>query len=369
MSAERFDTSRGLDAETPRERFVERFVGALAGAFDVYAVYLGDRLGFYRALADAGPLTSAALAAATDTHERYVREWCEQQAVRGVLTVDDPAAEPRERRFGLPEGHVVPLTDAESLDFVGPYAQLFVGAASPIEDVAEAFRTGEGVPYAAYGHDMHEGQGRANRALFRHLLGTEWLPSLPDVDERLRRPGARVADVGLGHGHSAIGIAEAYPTVTVDGYDLDAASVEAAREHVAEAGLSDRITVHLRDAAEVSTDETYDLVTAFECVHDMPDPVSVLATMRDLAGEDGVVLVMDERVGETFGEEAPFDWLMYGWSLLHCLPVGLAAAESAATGTVMRTSTLQGYVEAAGYEAMETLPIEHDFFRLYRLTP
>jgi SAM-dependent methyltransferase len=369
MATDRFDTTAGIDAEPTSAAFVDRFVDALSGAFDVYAVYLGDRLGLYRALADAGPLTTTQLAAATDTHERYVREWCEQQAVTGVLRVDDAGTDPRERRFALPEAHAGPLTDARSLDFVGPYAQLFVGAANPIERVAEAFRTGEGVPYAAYGNDVHEGQGRANRALFRHLLGAEWLPSLADVDERLRRPGARVADVGLGHGHSAIGIAEAYPTVTVDGYDLDAASVEAAREHVAEAGLSDRITVSLRDAAEVSTDETYDLVTAFECVHDMPDPVSVLATMRDLAGEDGVVLVMDERVGEAFGEEAPFDWLMYGWSLLHCLPVGLAAEESAATGTVMRTSTLQRYVEAAGYEAMETLPIEHDFFRLYRLTP
>ncbi|MCT9095194.1 bifunctional 2-polyprenyl-6-hydroxyphenol methylase/3-demethylubiquinol 3-O-methyltransferase UbiG [Haloarchaeobius sp. HME9146] len=355
--------------QASKEQFIERFVDAVDGAFTIYAIFLGDRLGYYRTLAEAGPLTTAQLAAETDTHERYAREWCEQQVVTDVLTVDDPGLPAESRRYAIPESRVEPLTDADSLDFLAPLAQVFVGAAAPIEAVLAAYRTGDGVPFDAYGHEMHEGQGRMNRAAFLHQLGQEWLPALDDVDERLRSVGARVADVGCGHGYSAIGIARSYPTVTVDGYDLDEASVRAAREHVAEAGLEDRVTVHQRDAAEATTDEPYDLVTAFECVHDMSDPVGVLRTMRDLAGEDGTVLVMDERVGDTFGEEADFDWMMYGWSILHCLPVGLADQPSAATGTVMRAGTLREYADAAGYDRVEVLPIENDFFRFYRLTP
>jgi hypothetical protein len=155
----------------------------------------------------------------------------------------------------------------------------------------------------------------------------------------------------------------------VDGFDLDAPSIEAARKNAAEAGVGDRVRFHLADAAAVVAPEGgYDLVTAFECVHDLPDPVGVLAAMRRLAGDEGTVLVMDERVAERF--TAPGDdveRLMYGYSLLCCLPDGLAHQPSAATGTVMRADTLRGYAGRAGFGGIEILPIENDFFRFYRL--
>lgn len=352
------------------EQFVERLFASASGAIDVYTVYVGDRLGFYDALADAAPLTASELAERTDTRERYVREWLEQQAVAGILAVDDESAPAEERRFSLPPGHAEPLTDPDSLAYVAPLAQAFVGAASPIEDVVEAFRTGGGVPFEAYGRDLHEGQGRMNRPLFLRLLGEEWLPTISDVHERLQREGARVADIGCGHGYSAIGIAQSYPNVGVDGFDADEASVAAARANVAEAGLSDRVSVHHRDAGDASIEGAYDLVTAFECIHDMSDPVGALTTMRRLAGPEGTVLVMDERVADEFrtGEES-FDWFFYGFSVLHCLPVGMADEPSAATGTVMRTETLRSYADDAGYSAFEVLPIENDSFRFYRLDP
>ncbi|WP_255198640.1 SAM-dependent methyltransferase [Halorarius litoreus] len=353
--------------QSEADAFVERLVDAVDGAFLVFTVYIGDQLGYYETLVDEGALTSTALAEATDTDERYAREWLEQQTLAGVLSVDDPDASADERRYSLPEGHVEVLTDAESLNYLAPLAQVFVGAALPIRAVVEAFRTGEGVPFADYSPDLHEGQARINRPAFRHLLGAEWLPTMPDVDSRLREPGARVADIGCGFGHSCVGIADAYPEVHVDGYDLDAESVEAAREVVAEAGLADRVEIHRRDASDPDIEGAYDLVTAFECVHDMADPVGALATMRRLATPDGTVLVMDERVGETFAAPEDFDWMMYGWSVLHCLPVGRADTPSAATGTVMRTDTLRAYAEQAGFTSVEVLPIETEFFRFYRL--
>lgn len=154
----------------------------------------------------------------------------------------------------------------------------------------------------------------------------------------------------------------------MDGFDLDEASVEAARAHAAEAGLQERVKFHVTDAGDASLDGRYDLVTAFECIHDMSDPVSALRTMRRLAGESGAVLVVDERVGDTFTAKGnDVEWMMYGWSILHCLPVGMAEQPSVGTGTVMRADTLRQYAVEAGFREVEILPIANFFFRFYRL--
>ncbi|MFD1512634.1 class I SAM-dependent methyltransferase [Halomarina rubra] len=358
--------------ETATDAFAERLYEAAVGALDLYGVYLGDELGYYRALAD-GPLTVADLAARTGTDERYTREWCEQQVTTGVLRTEwtDDTDDADERHYELPSAYIEALVDEESLSFVAPFGQLVVGAMAPREAILDAYRTGAGVPFEAYGRPLREGQSRINRPAFLTLLGEEWLPALPDVDERLRSTDpepARVADVGCGGAWSCIGMARAYPEIRVDGYDLDAASVEMARENVREAGLDDRISVHHADASD-ALDGDYDLVTAFECVHDMADPVGALATMADLAGEDGTLLVVDERVGETFGDPTDVEAMMYGWSIVHCLPVGREDDHSTATGTVMRADTFREYAAAAGVDEVEVLPIESDFFQFYRLDP
>lgn len=356
-------------AETEKERFIEQLIEATTGTFTIFTTYLGDRLGYYDALAGSGATTPPELAVRTGTDERYAREWLEAQTVLGVLEIEDETAAPSDRRYRLPAGRAEVLTDEESLDYVAGFPQVVVGSTLPVRDVAEAFRTGEGVPFEDYAPDLHEGQARMNRAAFLQLLGSEWLPAMGDVHERLRRSGARVADVGCGFGYSCIGIALSYPGVRVDGYDLDEESVEAARENVADAGLDDRVSIHHRDAADPDIEGDYDLVTAFECVHDMSDPVGALGTMRRLAGEDGTVLVVDERAGESFADRSEIEPFLYGFSVLHCLPVGMVERPSAATGTVMRTDTLREYAERAGFEGFEVLPIENYFFRFYRLDP
>jgi 2-polyprenyl-3-methyl-5-hydroxy-6-metoxy-1,4-benzoquinol methylase len=205
--------------------------------------------------------------------------------------------------------------------------------------------------------------------MFVNLLGSEWLPSVPDVHERLQAdPPARVADVGCGTGWSSISIAQAYPNVRVDGYDLDEPSIELARRNAEEAGVADKVDFHVRDASDPTLEGRYDLATAFECVHDMGRPVEALGAMRRMVGEEGAVIVADERVPDSFrapGDDT--DRLMYGWSVLFCLPTGLADEPSVGTGTVMRQRTLRRYAEEAGYRGMEVLPIENNLWRFYRL--
>jgi SAM-dependent methyltransferase len=357
------------EAGTRRDELVDRLFQATLGAWDVLGVYLGDRLGLYRALADGALLTPPELAAATGTHERYVREWLEQQAASGVLAVDDPAADPEARRYSLPAGHDEALLDESSLNYIAPIGRLVAACTHPLDTLLEAFRTGDGVPYAAYGADLHEGQARFTRPMFENLIGTEWLPALPDVDARLRRdPPARVADVACGEGHSTIAIARAYPNVRVDGIDVDGASIDAARRHLEGSGVEDRITFHLRDAADAGLDGHCDLVTIFEALHDMSYPVEVLRSCRLLLAEGGSVVVADERVADSF--TAPADDLerfYYGFSVLHCLPVGMVGAGAAGTGTVMRADTVRRYGEEAGFGRFEVLPIENDFYRFYEL--
>ncbi|MFN8584434.1 MAG: methyltransferase domain-containing protein [Dehalococcoidia bacterium] len=355
--------------ETPEDQaadLVERLFEDLLGAITTFSVFLGDRLGLYRALAAGGPATPAELAARSGIHERYAREWLEHQAVDGILEASKERDADR-RTYTLPPGHAEVLTNVESLSYFAPFSRLVAAAGIQAPRLLEAYRTGGGVAWDAYGPDMREAQGDANRPMFFQQLPHDYLAQLPDLYERLTsEDGARIADIGCGLGWSSIALAKAFPGVHVDGFDLDAPSIEAARRNAAEAGLEGRVHFHEEDAAEATG--AYDLVVAFECIHDMPRPVDVLATMRQLAGERGTVLVMDERVAEEFAAPADaVERLMYGYSILICLPDSMSHTPNAATGTVMRPSTLRTYALEAGFTEVETLPIENDFFRFYRL--
>lgn len=359
------------DVAQQRDRFVGRMLESVGGAFNLFGVYLGVKLGFYRALAH-GALTSAELAARAGADERYAREWLEQQTVSGVLEVEDDSLPAGQRRYRLPPGHAEPLLDEESLNFVAPLAQLVAGCARPLPALVEAYRTGAGVPYADYGPDLREGQAAINRPAFLGELAQKWVPAMPDVHARLHaaQPPARIADFSCGFGWSSIGLGQGFPFAQVDGYDLDVPSIEQARVLAAERGLSDRVRFHVRDVGDPELAGQYDLVTAFECVHDMSNPVAALKVMRALTAPGGAVLIVDERVGDEFTAQGnDVEPLMYGWSILHCLPVGLADTPSAGTGTVMRTATLQRYAAEAGFSRVDVLPVENFFFRFYRLHP
>jgi 2-polyprenyl-3-methyl-5-hydroxy-6-metoxy-1,4-benzoquinol methylase len=352
-----------------RDALVERLFEATLGTWDLLAVYLGSRLGLYRALAE-GDATTSELAERTGTNERYVREWLEQQASSGILEVDDAGAEAGRRRYSLPPGHDEALLDEKSLNFMAPIGKLVAACVKPLDQLLVAFRSGEGIPYSAYGADLHEGQAEFTRPMFDTQLGSEWLPAIPQVHARLEAdPPARVADVACGEGFSTIAIARSYPKARVDGIDSDEASIAAAERHVAGSGVEDRVTFHARDAAELEG-ERYDLVYIHEALHDMSYPVEVLRTCRGLLGDGGSVVVADERVADAFAAPGgDLERFYYGFSVLHCLPVGMVGEGAAGTGTVMRADTVRRYAEEAGFRGFEVLPIENDFYRFYRLTP
>jgi 2-polyprenyl-3-methyl-5-hydroxy-6-metoxy-1,4-benzoquinol methylase len=347
-----------------RDALVERLFEGVLGMTDVYTVYMGDRLGIYEALAD-GKASEEEIAAATGTDRRYLREWLEQQAVTGLIEVDDASKAEQERRYRLPDGYAEVLVDRDSPSYMTAFARMMAGLVRPLPRVIDAFRTGEGVPYADFDADFLEGQGEMNRVQFVNSLASDWMPGMPDVHERLQR-GGRVADVACGAGFSTIALARAYPQAEVHGLDLDEASIELARANAAKEGLE--VPFEVRDAADPGLSGRYDLVTCFEAVHDMSRPVESLSGMRSLLADGGVVLVADERVADEFtapGDEV--ERLMYGFSLFHCLAVGRVDQPSAATGTVMRAATLREYAQEAGFTRVEVLPLENDFWRFYRL--
>jgi 2-polyprenyl-3-methyl-5-hydroxy-6-metoxy-1,4-benzoquinol methylase len=361
----------GSAGDARRDELVERLFGSALGAMDLLCVYLGDRLGLYAALAQAGPSTSAELASAAGVNERYAREWLEQQAMAGILEALDPNVADAERRYLLPAGHDEVLLDSASLNHMAPMAQLVVACALPIHAVLEAFGTGDGVPYAAYGADLHEGQARSTQPLFDNLLATDWFPAMPSIHDRLAGdPPARVADLACGLGRSSVAIARGYPKAMVDGIDLDQASIARAQQLLPASGVEGRVAFHCRDAADPELSGRYDLVTIFEALHDMSYPVDVLGTARGLLADGGRVLVADEKTAERFALDAgDVERLYYGFSVLHCLPVGMVGESAAGTGTVIREQTVRDYAQQAGFAACEVAPIENDFLRFYVLTP
>jgi SAM-dependent methyltransferase len=337
-------------------------------ALELYTVYVGERLGLYRALADGGPATSSELADRTATVERYVREWLEHHAASGLLTVDDPAAGPQERRYRLPPEHVPVLADPDDVRYEAYRGVEAVRAARPLPDVVEAFRHGGAPPPLAW---EPEGRAEFNRALFLNLLGSRWLPAIPEVDRRLRTgPPARVADVACGTGWSSIAMARAYPEITVDGFDVDPDVIAVAAANAVETGMTGRVRFAVVDAADPDLPDRYDLVTIFEALHDMARPVDALRAARAMLAEGGSVVIADERVEDSFTAPAPDrDRRAYGWSVVSCLPSAMGDPETAATGAALRPATLAAYAAAAGFGHTEALDVEDDDWRFYRLHP
>lgn len=352
---------------TDTEAFAGRVFESILGMIDVWSIYLGEKLGLYDALAE-GPATVDVLVARTGTNRRYLIELLEQQVTTGFLEVDDPTADHESRLYSLPPEHREVLTDRDSVNYLAPFVRLMTAGGLQLPALLEVYRRGGGVGWAEYGPDMRTGQADMNRPWFVNALGSDWFPGVPALHEKLMSAGARVADIGCGEGWSSIAMAKTYPEATVDGYEIDPDSMLAAREHAAKEGVGDRVSFHQIDGAGVPGAAGYDVVTLFECVHDMAHPVEVLAGARRLVKPDGMVVVIDEAVGDAFGEGTDeVERLMYGFSIFVCLPDGMSQEGSVATGTVMRPSKLDEYARDAGFAGITVLPIDNDLWRFYEL--
>lgn len=354
------------DVSTSEEdALAARLMQSTVSALELYGIHLGKELGLYAVLRSQGPMSPPELARAAGIAPRYAREWLEQQAVAGLLLAD-PADAADERRFSLPEGHVNVLVTEDHPAHMAPLAQMVAGIGGALERVARAYRTGGGVAYPHFGAAFRSGQAGINRPAFVHDLVTRWIPAAGDLHAALTTRALRVADVGCGAGWSTQAVARAFPLAEVVGFDTDLASVDDARRYAADAGVPVRFEV--RDATALADAGPFDLVLVLEALHDMARPLDALQAIRSALAPGGSVFVAEENVGEHFHAPAgELERLMYGWSIVHCLPVSLAEQPSAGIGTVMRPEMVRILAGQAGFSNADVLPVDGGFFRLYRL--
>lgn len=349
------------------EALTSRLLQSTVQALELFGIYLGKELGLYEALAPGRSLSPAELAARTGIAPRYAREWLEQQAVSGLLVAEQPGAAPEERRYRLPAEHVNVLVTEDHPAHLAPLAQMVAGIGGALGHVLAAYRSGEGVAYPLFGDAFRKGQAGINRPAFTSDLVERWIPAAPDVHERLTSSTVRVADVGCGAGWSTIALARAYPRAEVIGLDADGASILDARRNAAAQGVAARFDVC--DAAAIGRHAPFDLVLVLEALHDMAHPADALRAMRQALAPGGAVLIADEKVADRFhapGDE--IERLMYGWSIVHCLPVAMLESPSEAIGTVIRSEAVRELARAAGFARVDVLPVNAGFFRIYRLS-
>lgn len=353
------------EPDAAADAFAERVMTAGLGWFELMSIHLGSQLGWYAELDRSEGLTPAELAGATSTSARYAREWLEHQTVSGIVLVDDP--DRVDRRYRLAPGVSTVLLDTSSLSYLEPLARFAAAVAGATDRIIDAYRTDGGVSWDELGRHAREAQADMNRPWFDGMPAL--LADLPHVEAALSAPGARVADVGCGAGWSAIALAQRHPRLQVIGVDVDAPSIELARANAEAQGVADRVAFIEADAAQLAGLGPFDAVFAFECIHDMPDPVAVLGAMREAAKDGAPAIVMDEATAERFTPDAgELEQLLYGLSLFVCLPDGKSTRPSVETGTVMRPATLRTYARSAGWSDVRTVIPEFGLWRFYELT-
>jgi SAM-dependent methyltransferase len=306
-------------------------------------VVIGDKLGLYRELAAGGPQTPSELAERTGNAERYVREWLNAQAASGWVDYDHAAG-----AYSMSPEQALMFADPMSPAFVGGGFQIALGAAASREHIAEAFATGTGFGWGEHDHDVFEGCQRFFEPGYRANLVQSWIPALEGVHEKLQA-GGRVADVGCGHGASAIIIAEGYPQARVDGSDLHDGSIEEARRLAADAGVSDRVSFSVAPA-EALSGGNYDLVTSFDCLHDMGDPAAVARHVRSALAPDGSWMIVEPRAGDSVPENLnPVGRAYYAFSTLLCTPSSLAQEGGLALGAQAGEARLAEVLHEGGF--------------------
>jgi len=336
------EQSSSLDADKLMA-FVYRAVGEVGATLNTALVVMGDRLGLYRALAGAGPLRSDELADRTGTSERYVREWLNAQAAGGYVEYDPASA-----TYTLPVEHAVALTDEDSPAYLPGIFQIALGSLHDSPRITEAARTGAGIGWHDHVSDVHEGCERFFRPGYNANLVSAWLPALDGVVAKLSS-GALVADVGCGHGASTVLMAEAYPASSFVGSDYHEGSIDTARQRASAAAVADRVRFEVAPAASYSG-SGYDLVTMFDCLHDMGDPIAAARHVLRSLAPDGVWMIVEPAAGDNVEDNLnPVGRTYYSFSTLLCCPASLSQEVGMALGAQAGEARIREVITTAGF--------------------
>jgi SAM-dependent methyltransferase len=339
--------------ENRAAEFTGRVLADTAAAATVVLAALGDRAGLFKNLAEHGPGTSGELASRTGLSERYVREWLAGMFAAGYLTYDDALGS-----YALPAEHVPALAAEPGPAFFGGVHQELIGAIQRYADVADAFHRGGGV---------WAGTSRFTAQWHQNMLVQQWLPLVPDTTAKLRA-GARVADVGCGTGQALIALVRAFPAITATGYDVHQPAVERARRAAAEAGLADRISFEVLDAA-AGLPESFDVITTFDVVHDAVDPLGLLRSIRDALRPGGTYLCLEINCSDQAADNTgPIAALLYGFSILYCMTTSLAEGGEGLGTLGLPEPVLRQLAGKAGFTQVRYVEMDNPFNRLYELS-
>lgn len=345
------------------EAFAGKALGDISSGMVTALAALGDRLGLFKALAASGPATSAALAARTSLNERYVREWLGGMAAAGYLAYD-----PTSGQFTLPPEHAPVLAEEGGPFFIGGPCALLLAEIGQIGRITQAFRTGGGVPPAAYDEELWDGQDRLSAGWVDHQLTQTWIPSLPSVEAILVRGGA-VADIGCGRGRALIKLAQVYPNAHFVGYDIFAPAIAHATTRAQAAGVADRVRFQQLDAG-LGLPATYDLVTTFDVVHDVADPPALLRAIREALAPDGRYICLEINCSDKLEDNAgPLGALFHGISVFYCLPASLAVGGPGLGTLGLPERRLDSLCRDAGFRRVSRLPLDDPFHSLYEIRP
>jgi ubiquinone/menaquinone biosynthesis C-methylase UbiE len=323
--------------------FIGQFVTDLGAAVHAGMVVIGEKLGLYKALAGE-PLSSAQLAAKTKTDERYLREWLASQAAGGYITYND-----RTGKFSLSEEQAFTLVNEDSPAYLPGAFELALGSLAAVPRITESFHTGDGMGWHEHVEGVFHGCEKFFRPGYAANLVSAWIPALRDVEAKLKA-GARVADVGCGKGASTILMAQAFPKSQFFGFDYHDKSIEAARESARRNGVADRVTFNVIKAKEFPG-RNYDLVTVFDCLHDMGDPVGAAAHVEQSLAKDGTWMIVEPFANDQLKDNLnPVGRVYYGFSTLLCTPCSRSQEVGLCLGAQAGEARIREVVTAAGFK-------------------
>jgi SAM-dependent methyltransferase len=329
--------------EAKLEAFMGQALTDMGAIISAPLFIIGEKLGLYKAMAGAGPLTSEEIAGRAGVPERNVREWLGNQAAGGYVTYD-----PQSDRYTLPDEHALALADEDSPFYILGIYDSIASIYADEDRILEAFRSGEGMGWHEHDHRLFRGTERFFRPGYRAHLVSEWIPSLHGVTDKLNR-GAKVADIGCGHGASTIIMAEAFPNSSFSGFDYHMPSIERARVAAREAGVSDRVVFEAAAAKEYPGDD-YDLVCVFDCLHDMGDPVGASAHVRDTLAPDGAWMIVEPYANDRVEQNlTPVGRVFYGASTVICTPASQSQEVGLALGAQAGEARLREVLAQGGF--------------------